>query len=334
MAEEHAHAGARVLSVLENPLNARILSAHTCGPRRLAELQKEVTWAAQSTIRAALTSLREIGALRKVCVGESPYAVATELTAAGADMARVVQALEVWLSRHPGGAIRLDGEQAKAAMKALVGGWSSNLMHALACGKFTLTQLHRQVPEISYPALERRIAWMRAVGQIEALEKKRRGQSYMPTEWLRHSVAPLSLAARAECRHLSGGTSSVTKREIEAALLLAVPLAPVPEDWSASCSLVIQAGADCDGDGDDGLATIELRVAGGRVVSASAGRTRQPASWALATVDTWWDAIIDGRLATIRYGGLAPQLPANVLAGLHFTLFESSKLCEAADAWP
>ena len=65
-------AGSRVLSVFENPLNTRILRAHGDGPQRLAGLQKRLGWAAESTVRATVSSLFDLGALRKESAGDSP----------------------------------------------------------------------------------------------------------------------------------------------------------------------------------------------------------------------------------------------------------------------
>jgi DNA-binding HxlR family transcriptional regulator len=154
-------AGSRVLSVFENPLNTRILRAHIGGPKRLAELQTQVGWSAQSTVRAAVTNLCEVGGLSKRPVGESTYAVATTLSPIGDEMLLVADEVEAWLARCPQGPIAPESDDAKVAVKALAGGWSSTLMRALVSGPFTVTELSNRISDISYPSLERRIAWMR-----------------------------------------------------------------------------------------------------------------------------------------------------------------------------
>jgi DNA-binding HxlR family transcriptional regulator len=189
-------AGSRVLSVFGNPLNTRILRAHADGPQRLNELQDKVGWSAQTTVRAALSSLRTFGALTKKRAGDSPYAVATVLTPAGEEMLFVADEVEAWLALCPDGPIAAESEEAKVAVKALAGGWSSTLMRALANHPFTLTELDSLIPDVNYPALERRISWMRTTGQIEPAEKEGRATPYVVTDWLRRSIAPLCAAGR------------------------------------------------------------------------------------------------------------------------------------------
>ena len=202
LGDGEARAGSRVLEIFENPLNTRILRAHADGPQRLADFQERVGWSAQTTVRSAISSLCEIGALARQGVCDSANAVATVLTEAGREMLLVADEVEAWLALCPDGPISPDGAQAKSAVKALAGGWNSTLMGALANRSFTLTELADLIPELSFPALERRVAWMRTSGQIEPVEKKGRGTPYVVTDWLRHAIAPLSAAGRWERRYL------------------------------------------------------------------------------------------------------------------------------------
>ena len=68
--EGEIRAGSRVLSLFENPLNARILRAHAAGPQRLAELPAKMV-APPTTLRAALSNLRDVGALERRARGGS-----------------------------------------------------------------------------------------------------------------------------------------------------------------------------------------------------------------------------------------------------------------------
>ena len=75
--EREIRAGSRVLGVFENPLNTRVLRAHADGPQRLADLQEKVGWSAQTTVRAAVASLHELGALTRQEANGSSNAMAT-----------------------------------------------------------------------------------------------------------------------------------------------------------------------------------------------------------------------------------------------------------------
>jgi DNA-binding HxlR family transcriptional regulator len=314
-------AGSRVLAVFENPLNTRILRAHANGPHRLAELQEKIGWSAQSTVRAAVSNLCEAGALTKQTVGKSPYAVATALSAAGEEMLSVADAIEAWLGLCPDGPIHPDSGAAKGAVKALAGGWSSNLMRALANRPITLTELNSLIPDISYPALERRISWMRSIGQIEAVARRGRGTPYVATDWLRRAIGPLCAASRCERRHMDGERAPIAGVEVEASFLLATPLAPLPGNASGTCMLAVQTDqAELDED-DAGLVGVIVEVARGRVVSCAPKVSAEPQTWAVGTPETLLDVVIDGRLEGLRIGGVNPQLALDLVNGIHFALF-------------
>jgi DNA-binding HxlR family transcriptional regulator len=317
-------AGSLVLSVFENPLNTRILRAHVGGSQRLAELHEKVGWSAQTTVRAAIAKLRGIGALRKERVGTTPYAIATALTPAGEEMLSVADAVEGWLALCPAGPIAPGSEEAKGAVKALAGGWSSTLMRALANRPRTLTELDSLIPGVSYPSLERRISWMRATGQIEPVQTDGRGTPYTVTDWLRHAIAPLCAAGRCERRHLAADSAPITSIEVEASFLLALPLAPLPKNVSGSCMLVAQTDLREPDDENPGLAGVTVEVARGEVVSCAPDVSARPQAWAVGTPEGWLDAVIDGRIEDLRIGGANPQLPLALATGIHFALFDGT----------
>jgi DNA-binding HxlR family transcriptional regulator len=314
-------AGSRVLSVFENPLNTRILRAHADGPQRLAGLQGKIGWSAQTTVRAAVSNLRGIGALTKEPVGTTPYAIATLLTPAGEEMLFVADEVEAWLALCPDGPIAPGSEAAKGAVKALAGGWNSTLMRALANRPFTLTELDSLIPGVSYPSLERRIAWMRATGQIEPVEKEGRGTPYVVTDWLRQAIAPLCAAGRCERRHMGESSGPITNVEVEASFLLAIPLAPLPDDVSGTCMLAVQTDP-VEPDAEHGkLAGVTVEVERGEVLSCAPKVVEKPSTWVIGTPETWLDVVIDGRVEDLRIGGARPQVALALIAGIHFALF-------------
>jgi len=314
-------AGSRVLSLFANPLTERILQAHLDGPLRLSVLHDQLGWAPQTTLRAAVGNLCEIGALARGSNGNSGSPAATELTPAGEELIAVGEALERWLVRCPMGAIPPHSDEAKGAIKALAGGWNSTMMRALANRPFTLTGLDKIIPEMSYPSLERRLASMRATGQIEAVEDSQRGTPYVVTEWSRRAVAPLCVAGRYERRHLPQETAPITDVEVEASFMLVLPLAPLPENARGACMLAVQTTADQAQQQGHNLAGVIVEVNRGEVVSCQTEIDQSPPTWALGTAETWLDVVIDGRFEELRFGGARPQLAADLVHGLHFALF-------------
>jgi DNA-binding HxlR family transcriptional regulator len=311
-------AGARILSMFANPLNTEVLRAHRDGPQRLGNLQERIGWAAEATIRDAIGTLREVGALEKRRAQEARNAVATALTPAGREMLAVPTALEIWLAQCPTGPISIEDEHVKVAVKALAEGWSSTLMRALAIAPHSLTELSALIPDVSYPSLERRIGWMRASGQVTAQPKEARGTPYTPTDWLRRSVAPLCVAGRCERRYLDKAPP-ITDIEVEAAFLLTLPLVRLPKTARGTCLLASRTDGSDEASG--ALAGTTVEVQGGEVASYSREWEGEPATWAVGTSDVWLDAVIDGQLEDLRIGGATPQLACDLVQGLNLVLF-------------
>jgi DNA-binding HxlR family transcriptional regulator len=319
-------AGGLVLSLCAGPLTVPILRAHTDGPLRFPELRERIGGAAQTTLRAQIGNLRGIGALAKHERGGMPYTVENELTEVGRAVLLAADALEMWLACAPQGPISLGSEPAKAAIRALIGGWGSTMLRALAARPLSLTELDGVVAHLSYPAIERRLAAMRAARQVEQLPEKGGGRPYAITPWVRQAVAPLAVAGRCECRYLSAEAELVTRIDIEAAFLLAVPLVSLSGERGGSCLLAVDTSVTGTAEIDPGgsqrrLAGVRVEVGGSQVKSCVSKLEDDPGTWALGTVETWLDALIDGRRGGLRIGGEDPDLVRALVVGLHRSLF-------------
>ena len=314
-------AGGLVLSLFAAPLTVPILRAHEDGPLRLPELREKLMGAAQTTLRAHVGQLREIGALAKRERGGMPRAVANELTETGRAVLEVADVLEAWLAQAPQGSIALGSEPAKGAIKALVAGWGSTMLRALAARPLSLTALDGLIGDLSYPALERRLSAMRAVGQVEALPGGGKRIPYTVTDWVRRAVAPLVAAGRFECRHMPVQAEPLTRIDVEAAFLLAVPLVSLPEEAAGRCLLAVDTGAAEAAKVEHRLAGVRVEVERGTVASCVSRLERDPLTWALGSVDSWLDAIVDCRLDRLHIGGADEELARRLVAGLNDALF-------------
>jgi DNA-binding HxlR family transcriptional regulator len=314
-------AGAQVLSLLANPLNLRILRAHTEGPLRATELSEKIGSPAQTTMRASVGTLRAVGALKKHPVAALPYSVANELTPAGEEMLEVAELVEKWLAAAPGGPIDPQSDRARTTVKALAAGWSTTLVPLLAAQPSSLTELDKRIPDVSYPSLERRLSQMRATHQIEPAPESEGGTRYEVTDWLRQSAATLYIAERWEQRHLKDQAAPITATEIEAAFLLALPLVSLPPTATGECLLATPADSTERSGEARALVGVTVEVRSGRVVSAVAGADQTPKTWILGTPEVWLDAIVEPRAENLRSGGTDPQLALDLVLGLHLTLF-------------
>lgn len=315
-------AGGTVLSLIASPLSVPILRAHLDGPLRLPDLRERLGGAAQTTLRGQVGNLRGIGALERHVRGGMPYTVENELTEVGKGVLGVAESVERWLRRAPQGPIPLGSEPAKGAIRALVGGWGSTMLRALAARPLSLTELSSVIGEHSYPALERRLSAMRAARQIEPRPDGGRGaKPYGVTDWTRQAVAPLVAAGRCECEHLAQTSDPLTRIDIEAAFLLSVPLVDLEISRSGSCVLAVDTGAaKTAGATGDRLAGICVEIEGGTVTACSSRLEQDPRTWALGSIRAWGDATLEGDRDRLRLGGEDPELAAALIERIHNSL--------------
>lgn len=309
-ARAQTRAGGKALSVLSVPLNLQVLQALSGRPMRLAELRKATGLPAQTTLRGHLANLSDIGLLTKRPTDHVPYAVENTLTGMGEEMLFVAGRLEAWLLQAPDGPIALESGAAKGAVKALIDGWGSRMLGALAKRPMSLTELDREIAELSYPALERRLSSMRIAGLVEACEGRGAGTPYGVTEWTRRGVAPLVAAGHCERVHMSRDTTPLSAVDIEAALLLALPLVRLRETVSGECQIEVRAtpGLVAEPTG------VRVALDRGEVVSCVSGLDATAPIRISGSAMDWFDAIKDdepGRL------DLDPgELPGALVSGL------------------
>jgi DNA-binding HxlR family transcriptional regulator len=314
-------AGGTVLSLLASPLSIPILRAHLDGPLRLPDLRERIGGAAQTTLRGQVGNLRGIGALERHVRGGMPYTVENELTDVGKGVLGVAEIAEAWLTRAPQGPIALGSEPAKGAIRALVGGWGSTILRALAARPLSLTELSSVIGDHSYPSLERRLSAMRAARQVEPRPDSGRGaKPYGVTDWTRQAVAPLVAAARCECEHLPETADPLTRIDIEAAFLLSVPLVDLEVTRSGSCLLGVDPGNARSTEASGRLAGVYVEIKEGGVVSCSSRLDQDPSTWAVGSIDAWVEAILEGDRHRLRLGGEDPGIADDLIARIHDSL--------------
>lgn len=315
--EAPARAGALALSLLSVPLKVHVLQALEKEPRSLIDLRRAVGSPPQTTMRGHVRALVEIGAVESRRRDGFPGSVDYVIGAPGRDLLAVADILQAWLAASPRGEIELGSPAAKSAIGALVAGWSSTIVRALAGRSLSLTELSRLIPSINYPALERRLGALRLVGQIEAREGRARSTPYGPTEWLRRSVAPIVAGVRWERQHLPAGTAPVGRIDAEAAFLLAVPLASLPSELSGTCRLVVEIRG---GAGERRPAGVMVEVREGAIRSCISRLEGRAEAWASGSSACWTSAVIDQETSALEIGG-DWDLAAGLVEALHGTLF-------------
>jgi DNA-binding HxlR family transcriptional regulator len=316
-------AGAHALSLLSVPLNVHLLQALADEPRSLMDLRRAAGSPPQTTMRGHLRALTEAGILERRRQNEFAGSVDLELGRPGRDLMAVAGVVRDWLGMSPEGSLELGTPASKSAIKALVEGWTTGVVRALAARPSSLTELSSIITQLSYPSLERRLGAMRLVGQIERCPGGGRGTPYRVTPWLRYAIAPLAAAARWERQHLAAETPSIGKIDVESAFLLTVPLLNVDSERSGRCRLAVESR---NGNGERRLAGVMVEIDAGRITSCVSRLDGEPQGWASGSAVSWLGAVIEHDPERLELGG-DRALPTAVLEGLYGLLFRSRQFC-------
>jgi DNA-binding HxlR family transcriptional regulator len=249
-----------------------------------------------------------------------------ELTAAGRELLQVAEIVERWLAESPNASRPLGGEGAKAAIGALVEGWSASLLRALAAKPLSIADLDSLIKGFNYPSLERRIAAMRLVGQVEAIPLHGRETPYGVTGWLRRGAAPLLAALHWERRHLAHDGVPVAGIDTETIFLLAMPLLALNGEVSGACRLAVELPDSRE----RRLAGALVELRRGSVVSRTSRLDGSADAWTSGSVAAWFRALNDDDATPLSLGG-DESLARSLVSGLHRALFESTARKNGSD---
>jgi DNA-binding HxlR family transcriptional regulator len=300
--DTHGHmkrAGGQALSHLAAPLNVHILQALAEGPKELMDLRRAVGSPPQSTMRVYSRTLSELGILELQRQSEFGGSSLYKITPSGEALLKVGEVLQKWLNDSPDGPIQLGSMLAKSTVGALVEGWSTNIIRALAAKPLSLTQLSRLIPKVSYPSLERRLGGLRLANLVEPYPGEGRGTPYRATLWLRQAITPIAAAVAWEQKYLADSASAVGRLDVEAAFLLAIPLMVIPEGLAGRCRLAVEV----QGGASPVFAGVLVCVEDGRVASCSSRLEGEVEGWATGTPTEWLHRMNGGANEGLEIGG-------------------------------
>ncbi|HET7120890.1 MAG TPA: winged helix-turn-helix transcriptional regulator [Solirubrobacterales bacterium] len=308
--------GSQALSLLAMPLNYHVLRALEDGPCPLLELRRVVGSPPQTTMRGYMKTLTEMGVLERRRQNDFPGSVEYELTRGGEKLLEVADVLQHWLDLGAYGPISLGTPAARSTVKAVVDGWATNMIRALAARPISLTELARFLPAISYPTLERRLSAMHHVGLVERhRDSNGRGTPYKVTEWLRRSVAPITAAVGWEYRAIPELTGPISRIDVESTFLLTVPLLELPPDISGSCRLSVELrhrnGTDYAG--------VSVTVDEGEITSCVSRLQSDADAWVAGTPLGWFRWVTRHANDSVEIGG-DNDLAHGLAEGIHNSL--------------
>jgi len=258
-------AGAQALTVLAAPLNVHTLKALKDGPVDLLDLRRAVGSPPQSTMRVYTRALEQLDILERRRSNEFPATAQYAITPVGIALLKVADFLQEWLQAAPDGPILLGSVAAKSGTKALIGGWSSNIVRAVAARAISLTELNMLIPKISYPTLERKLDAMRTAKLVAPQPGESRGTPYGATEWLRQAVIPLTSAASWERQFIPEPAAQIGRLDVEAVFLLSIPLMALDSAVTGKCRLSV----DVRGGSTPAFAGVVIGIEEGKVISCT-----------------------------------------------------------------
>lgn len=309
-AKPRMRAGGEALKLLAAPLNVQILRALEGGPKELIKLRAAMDSAPQSTARIYSRTLKERGLIDRRRRKQFPSRADYKITRAGRDLLKVAEVLEKWLELAPEGPIQLGSGRAKSTTKALVDGWSTNIVRAVAIRPTSLTEMSRLITAFSYPAIERRLTAMRLDQLVVPYPADQRTTPYIATNWLRRAVMPLTAAAGWEYSYPSDRAQPITPLDVEAAFLLAIPLLDLPAEFTGRCRLAVTLR----GEESPGSAGVLVGFEGGRLRSCTSRLDGEADAWVSGPPDAWIRRATGVR-GSLDVGGEIPMAQA-VLDGL------------------
>lgn len=295
-----------------------ILKSLDGGAKDRLELRRAAGFPAQSTLRRHLGTLEAATAVSKGASDSMPGALEYDLTNPGRDLLTVALGLDCWLKDAPMGPLELGSDQAKAAIKGLVEGWSTEILTKLAAGPLSLTALDKQISGVSYPTIERCLETMRLTEQIEVGARTSTGTPCTLSDWLRRGLGPLILGARWEHRHLPDGAAPICRLDVEDAITVIAPLLELAPELSGICQLAVKTPEK----EQRRRFLISVEVNGGDLSVGAVYPDRKPNAWASGEIETWFSAVIDEDSQGLKMSGDCDLLRA-VFDPMRHVLFES-----------
>lgn len=265
--------------------------------------------------RAEDEGLAEVGRLVEA-VGDEGDTL--RVTTEGKELLFVSSVLRDWLGHSPRGRLRLGDPAAGRALGALVFGWSTTVVHALAKGPLSLLELTRTVDTVSTEVVIERVGYLEANDLVEVRIGADGKKRYAATKWLREGVAPLAAAARLERHFPAADIVPPDDLDIGAAFLLTMPLIELPLELTGSCRL----GVEVEARGRPEVAGVTAQVADGRVLICEPELDEGADSFAIGSALDWFDTLVQPEVSGVRTGG-AEALAPGLLDALHETLFGS-----------
>jgi DNA-binding HxlR family transcriptional regulator len=290
---------ADMLKLLGNGANGPILMA--LGPRslRTKKLTEKVPTYAPRTVYRHARKLSELGLVDREEVAGVPSTVIHCLSPAGRDLYHLIDSYATaslpWVT-GPG-----SGEGLWTVCGLLGEMWTYGWIEELGQGGRSATDLAEATAEMTFHQVSRRTHQLLSWSLLYESAAKGQRKRYQMSDQTRHAMALMAGLGRWRQQHVAGEEGGgLTIGEMTTVLRASLPLLQLPEHQERSIKLGIVGTTGLDG--QRGSATLTVHVSPGGAVRSVKAKPSEDA-WAIATVETWFGALLDGDRGRMRVGG-------------------------------
>jgi DNA-binding HxlR family transcriptional regulator len=290
------------LSLLSSEPNRSILTALARRPMSQHELKAWLVIASAATLHRHLRELLKVTVIARRETRGARRRVSYELTTAGRALILVLGIATGWLRRHPRRSLEPVSPVGWRAFAALVAAWELGLVRQLAGRPHSGAELSESIPGLSSDKAGRELGRLEGAGIVRPIRGPDRQARHALSDWGRLGIAVLAAGARWERVHIPERATPVSIEDATVALITTLPLTRLPAQVSGICSFAVESDRGDDLTPRAGTVWAEFRQ--GRIASCAAGiAPRAPIAWARGSIDSWFEAVIDGRSAAVQTGG-------------------------------
>ena len=179
--------------------------------------------------------------------------------------------------------------------------WELGFVRELSQEPRSLTELSQVPPDLTYHQVNRRAAQFLSGGLLFASPPKGAGKRFVLTDYGRSCMALVAGIGRWRRHVIADGIPGLSAGEMATVLRTVLPLASLPQ--YAGTTLSLGVSGDVDGNGHRGPQTVRAVVDGDGALRCTDSRSAPVDGSAVATVNTWFSALLDGNRGRVQVRG-------------------------------
>ncbi len=200
--------------------------------------------------------------------------------------------------------------------------WQLGFVHELSQESRSLTELSRVTRDLTYHQVNRRAGQFLSGGLLFASPAKGAGKRYLLTDYGRSCMALVAGIGRWRRHVIADGISGLSPVEMATVLRTVLPLAALPH--YAGMTLSLGVTGEVDENGYRSMRTVRATVDSDGALHCTDGQPASADGSAVATINTWFSALLDGNRGRIQVRGDL-TLVDSFLTQLYDVLWEQAR---------